>query len=82
MDYPYEKLAGSFRIKNRNLTLRGDVKRWGKEYLLLGPFFGRSINVLIDPMRNTISIDDLSRRLKRVAMIGVSSQVKVKIGGE
>jgi len=33
-------------------------------------------------MHNTISIDDLSRRLKRVAMIGVSSQVKVKIGGE
>ena len=80
MDYPYQKLAGSFRIKNRDFTLRGDVRRWGKEYLLLGPFLGRSINILIDPVHNTISIDDLSRRLKRAAMLG--SRAKIEIGGE
>ncbi len=80
MDYPYQKLAGSFRIKDRDFTLRGDVRRWGKQYLLLGPFLGRSINILIDPVHNTISIDDLSRRLKRAAMIG--SRAKIQIGGE
>jgi len=78
MDYPYQKLAGSFRIKNRDFTLRGDVRRWGKQYLLLGPFLGRSINILIDPVHNTISIDDLSRRLKRAAMVG--SRAKIQIG--
>ena len=77
MDYPYEKLAGSFRVKNRDFTLRGDVRRWGKQYLLLGPFFGRSINILIDPVRNTISIDNLSRRLKRAAMVGSRAKIQI-----
>ena len=79
MDYPYQKLAGSFNVKNRDFTLRGDIARGGKQYLLLGPFFGRALNILIDPVHNTISIDDLRRRLKRA--LTVSSRAKIRVGG-
>jgi len=72
-DYPYRKLAGSFQIKDGYFTLRGDIKKGGKQYLLLGPFFGQSINILIDPKQNTISLNDLKMRLKRV--LEISPQV-------
>ncbi len=64
--YPYSQINGSFLIEKGYLTLIGNIKKRGKDYLLTGPIFGKSINIAIDPQNNSIRLTNLIKSFKRI----------------
>jgi len=63
--YGYHKLAASVDFRDGNLTIDGLArKEKDRDYLLLGAFFGRRINVAINPRANTINFEELKSRLQ------------------
>ena len=65
--YPYSQINGSFIVEKGYLTLIGNIKKRGKDYLLTGPIFGKSINIAIDPQNNSIRLTNLIKSFKRIS---------------